>query len=512
MKVTFVQSENESLAVELFSALLKEKGHVTELAYDNRYFSRTAVNLPGLANLFDMRDRLAEDVASGKPDLVAFSVMTSGYQWAVDMARRIKRAIDVPIVFGGVHVIAVPEIVIEEDCIDAVCVGEGEVPLVSLVDQIRSFPDVDVPGMWIKRGAKVVTSEPGDMVSDLDSLPFPDKELFYDKLPWLSRGYIIMTSRGCPYACTFCSNDMLRRLYKGRVQYVRRRSEADVLDEMSAAVSRYRPDRFNILDDCFTADKDWLARFCEAYIRDIGVPFIAVSHPQLVNDDVARMLAEANCAQILLGVQSASESVRRNVLNRRESNEQIRAAAQACHRNGLRFSVDHIFGIPHEGEAEYRKAFRFYNELRPNAINTYYLVYFPGTTIIDSALEAGILDAEDVDRINRGELDISMNVGIGAGRKKTDMFYNYAFLLSLIPLLPRRVIDFLDRREMYLDGWKPHIALIMILRVAALLIVDLRLYWRGSLGMARGFLRSAWRTTVRRFGYGPQGGTCRPRS
>lgn len=491
MKITFVQSENENLAVEYFSALLRQKGHFTELIYDNRYFARTAVNLPGPARLFDMRDRLVRDLARAKPDLVAFSVMTSGYQWAVEMARRVKCAIDVPIVFGGVHVVAVPEVVIEEDCVDAVCVGEGEVSLLTLVEQLPSFPDVEVPGLWVKRDGAVVKSEPAEMVSDLDSLPFPDKELFHRRLPWLSRGYLIMCSRGCPYACTFCSNDMLRRLYKGRTRYVRRRSTENVLEEMAVAKARYSPDRFNILDDCFTADKGWLAEFCETYRRDIRLPFIAVSHPQLIDDDVACMLADSDCAQLLLGVQSSSEEIRRNVLNRKESNAQVKTAAAACHRNGLRFSIDHIFGVPGEGEDEYRHALGFYNELRPNAINTYYLVYFPKTTIIKSALDAGVLQPEDVDLINRGQLDVSMNVGIGAERQKTNTFYNYAFLFSLIPLLPQRAIDVLARRRIYFDGWKPPMALTLALRVAALLKVGVRLYWRESVSIVIGFIRSA---------------------
>ncbi len=494
MRVTFVQSENENLAVEYFSSLLKPKGHCVELVYDHRYFSRTAISIPRLAGFLDMRDQLVHELAQSTPDLVAFSVMTSSYQWAVDMAGRIKRACDVPIVFGGVHAVAVPEVVIAEDCVDMVCVGEGEGPLLSVVEQLGSFPDVDVPGLWIKSGGRIRRSEPAAMVTELDSLPFPDKDLFYRRLPWLSRGYLIMSSRGCPYACTFCSNDMLRRLYRGKARYVRRRSVDNVLAEMSMASSRYGPDRFNMLDDCFTADKGWLAEFCVRYRAEIKVPFVAVSHPQLVDDDVAWMLADAGCAQLLLGVQSSSEDIRRNVLNRRETNEQVAAAAAACHRHGVKFSIDHIFGVPGEDAEEYRHALGFYNGLRPDAINTYWLIYFPGTTIIERALEAGVLEPGDVDLINRGRLDVSMNVGIGGGERiKTDRFYNYAFLFSLIPLLPRGAIDYIIERRVFLEGWKPPIALTLALRVLSVLKMGIRLYWKEALSVLLGSVRSVVR-------------------
>jgi radical SAM superfamily enzyme YgiQ (UPF0313 family) len=494
MKVTFVQSENESLAVEFFSALLKSSGHAVDLAYDHRYFARTAVTLPALARAFDLREMLVEQIVGGKPDMVGFSVMTSGYQWAIDMARRIKRACDVPIIFGGVHVSSVPEVVMSEDAVDIVCVGEGERSFLSLIDQFESYPDVDIPGIWIKYDGEIRRSEPNQMITDLDSLPFPDKSLFYEKLPWLSRGYLIMTSRGCPYSCTFCSNDMLRRLLKGKGRYVRRRGVDNVIEEMTLARERFHPSRFNILDDCFTADKAWLREFCARYEKDVSVPFIAVSHPTMVDDEVAAMLASARCAILLLGVQSASEATRREMLNRKETNEQIRAAVAACHHHGLKLSIDHIFGIPGEGVEEYRRALSFYNEIRPDTINTYWLVYFPKTTIIEHALDAGILDPGDVDLINHGELDIAMNIGLGGeGRKKSNEFFNYAFLFSLIPFLPKRAIGFLIRRRMYLDNWNPPIALTLTLRVLSLMKLGLwKVYWETALGILMGFLKSSF--------------------
>jgi len=500
MKITFVQSENESLAVEYFSALLKSSGHSVDLAYDNRYFARTAVRVPALARALDIREMLVEQIVGGAPDLVGFSVMTSGYQWALDMAHRIKRVCDVPIIFGGVHVSSVPELVISEEVVDLVCVGEGERSLLSLTDEFARYPDLVIPGIWIKSDGEIRRSETAQLIPDLDALPFPDKSLFYEKLPWLSRGYLIMTSRGCPYNCTFCSNDMLRRLFKGKGRYVRRRSVQNVIEEMTLAKERFGPSRFNILDDCFTADKAWLREFCARYEKDVSVPFIAVSHPTMVDDEVAAMLAGARCAILLLGVQSTSEATRKETLNRKETNEQIRDAAAACHRHGLKLSIDHIFGIPGEGVEDYRRALSFYNEIRPDTINTYWLVYFPKTTIIEHALDAGILDQSDVDLINHGELDIAMNVGIGSeGRKKSNEFFNYAFLFSLIPFLPKRAVGFLIKRGMYLDNRHPPIALTLTLRVFSLIKLGLwKVYWETAFGILIGFLRVAFLMAKRR--------------
>ena len=495
MKITFVQSENENLAFEYFSALLRARGHAVELAYDHRYFARTGVRLPKIARYFDERDMLVKRIVDGRPDLVAFSVMTSSYQWALDMARRIKRRCDTPIIFGGVHVSSVPAVAIKEEAVDMVCVGEGEESFMSLIDQFESYPAVEIPGIWTKVEGQVREQEPARLLMDLDTLPFPDKEIFYDELPWLSTGYLIMTSRGCPYSCTYCCNDTMRKIAKGKGQYVRRRSVDNVIEEMKEAKRHYNPKLFNIMDDCFTADKSWLREFCSRYHKEVDIPFISTSHPSVVGDEVASLLARAGCMAVLIGVQSTSEESRNKILNRKETNDQIRSAVEACHRHGLKLSIDHIFGIPGEGKEEYRNALRFYDELQPDVINTFWLVYFPRTTIVEHGLTAGILSPDDVGSINRGELDLAMNVGIGGQkRKKSSEFYNYAFLYSLIPLLPRRVMDLIVDKGAYLDEWSPPIALTLALRMISLMkLGEPRVYLERALEILIGFLKSALR-------------------
>lgn len=493
MKVTFVHSENESLAVECLSALLKEKGHSTNLAYDHSYFARTAVSFPAIARIFDVRELLAKTVAEGQPDLVCFSVHTSAYQWALDMASRIKDKCDVPVLFGGVHTISVPDIVIREDPVDMLCDGEGEKPLIELMEQLDQYPDINVPGIWVKTDGVVSKTGPAQLVSDLDSVPLPDKELFYKQLPWLSNGYLIVTGRGCPYACTFCGNDILRRAYKGKGRYVRKRSVDNVMEEMIKAKNQYGPKFFNILDDCFTPDKSWLEEFCRRYRREVGLPFMALTRPQLVDEDSVRHLKDAGCARIAIGVESSSEFTRRDILNRKETNEQIRKASEIFHRHDLLFSVCHILALPYEGKEEYRDALKFYNELRPSVVNTFWLVYFPRTKIVDIALEARLIKEEDLYLIDRGLANTSQNLGIGRGKRLENVGYkNYAFLLSLVPLLPKRAIAFFVSRRIYFDGWNAPVFLISVMRVLALVKDHTIRYYPGIvLGIIKGFLKTA---------------------
>ena len=117
MRITFVYMGAESLAIEYLSSVLKARGHAVSLAFDPALFDdKQYLSLPALAKVFSARKRLINSVVALKPDLVAFSVGTDIYAWALSMARDIKKALNVPVIFGGVHATAVPERVIANNC------------------------------------------------------------------------------------------------------------------------------------------------------------------------------------------------------------------------------------------------------------------------------------------------------------------------------------------------------------------------------------------------------------
>ena len=142
-------------------------------------------------------------------------MLTPIYTWSLEVARAIKTRLDVPIIFGGVHPSAVPEICLENECVDYVCVGEGEQAIVELCDVLPSSghrPRKPIANLWWRDGERLVRGPTAPFIQDLDSLPYFDKELWQDELR-LGDNYITMTSRGCPYRCTFCADP---QVYGGR--------------------------------------------------------------------------------------------------------------------------------------------------------------------------------------------------------------------------------------------------------------------------------------------------------
>ena len=160
-----------------------------------------------------------------------------------------------PIVFGGIHATSVPDRVLARDFADFVCRGEGEYPLLELVEALAAgAEDFPIPNIWYKKDGRIVANEARPLIADLDSLPLPDKELFYREAPYARKEYNLQTLRGCLNGCAYCHNGLERRLWQGKGEYLRRRSVDNVMAELIAAKKRYDFVTLKIWDEVFPYD------------------------------------------------------------------------------------------------------------------------------------------------------------------------------------------------------------------------------------------------------------------
>jgi radical SAM superfamily enzyme YgiQ (UPF0313 family) len=369
MKVTFIYPSYESLGLEYCSAVLKQRGHRTSLVVDPRLFRDTFLEVEWLAPVFDCSARVAEAVARERPGLVALGAVTDTWRWAVAMAESVKARLDVPVVVGGVHVTSAGEAALEEGAIDFIVRGEGEQPLADLADSLDAGtfdPRLENLGYRDARGRAVLN--PVRPPAELDALPFPDKSL-YDGTPLSAdRLYTMAASRGCTYSCSYCNNSMNRRLYGGGARWFRRRSVGNVLAELEAARRRYAFEGVNFYDEIFTEDPDWLEEFCPRYAREIGLPYICCAHPRQVSGRVVHLLASSGCAKVDLGVQTTDPELRRKVVHRPETDEEVARAIEGLKASGVSVHAENIFGLPGQTEDQLVETARFFNRHRPNVI------------------------------------------------------------------------------------------------------------------------------------------------
>ncbi len=446
MKIVFVYPAFSSLAIEYLSAVAKAKGCEVSMVFDPRLFDDSFVTVGPLARLFNMRKKVVREVLAEKPDLLAFSVVTSDVPWFRELAAMIRPHTDAPIIAGNIHITSVPENILELDCVDAVVRGEGEGAFADIIDSVMSTggidPAIENLGTLENGNARLNPIRP--LIADLDTLPFPDKTL-YEKTPMKPTDiYTIMASRGCPYKCTFCNNNLLKRIY-GLKGYVRLRSVDNVIEELAAAKKKYGEPHINFYDEVFGFNKKWLEEFVEKYNRRVGLPYIACTNPNIVTEEYADLLAESGCGKVDIGVQTINQEKRRNIYNRRETTDRIRRSIEILKSRNIFVAAENITNFPTENEDDLLEMAEFYNEVRPDILKVFWLRYFPSTEIIQIAMDHGVLTAEDVARINSGD-DLGSITIDSASPLLQRQFY---LLFVLIMILPKRWIDKIIRRRWY---------------------------------------------------------------
>ncbi len=453
MKATFFYRETFSTGVAYLSRVLKTAEHEVDLIFDlnpfdNKFFK--SILSPGSIDTkkVDLLDEVDEDT-----DIFCFSVMTADYQWALNLSRILKKKYpDKPVIFGGPHPTLVPDIVIDEESIDMICIGEAEESILLLADYIdKKAKELNVPNLWYKNNGKIIKNELKSLGLNLDDIPFPDYDLFYDKMPSFYKRYpVIIASRGCPFNCTYCANAALRKVFcsgSGNTKYIRQRSVGNVIAELEFIKEKYKIKALIFNDDVFTMNSKWLDSFLDEYREKINVPFLCITHLKTISQEQAYALKAANCRLVMVGIQSGSENFRKAFLNRYESNSDIINFSKICRQAKLNFSFNHIFNFPYETDSEIEAAVRLYNEARPKIIDTYSLIYSPQTEIVDLAIKAGILKEDDKNKIDKGEFPVYTTYY--KKTKKTNNFERYALFFTSIPLMPKGFVNFLINTSLY---------------------------------------------------------------
>jgi anaerobic magnesium-protoporphyrin IX monomethyl ester cyclase len=408
MKVLFIYPNlyaqiGFSYGVSYISGLLKANGIETHLLNVNEK----------LGYPLDF-DRIKKDVLSIRPDFIGFSVLTNQYKYALEIARSIKRYYDAPIVFGGIHPTMDPHWTITEGSVDYICIGEGEEAFLEL---IRKGDPKGVRNIGYKDGGNIIL-EPLRPFTDITKLPFKDYEIFdFQQMIDAKDGWVgLLASRGCPFRCTYCLNHKIMKLYKDNGclprEYLRRHNVDEVIGEIQYLISHYKRIKMFIFDDdVFTFDKVWLKEFSEKYrgITDIG--FVCNAHARIFDEDMARYLKNAGCKIVKFGLESGSDRIRRNVLNRYMTNKDIERAFNVSHKFGLHTSAFVMIGLPHEEKADMIETMDLLARIQPGRIRWSLFFPFIGTKAYDIAKKAGQIDYDKMGLLDNFTDETCMMLG-----------------------------------------------------------------------------------------------------
>lgn len=441
MKVTFLGLGTEQLGISQLSAIAKQHGHTTNIAFSAQLFNdRFNLQFPQIAKHFDDTQDAVDTIIQTNPDVVAFGALTSTYQWGLEVAEKAKLYNpDIKVVFGGVHPSAVPDLVLQRPQVDFVVVGEGDIAFPKILTSIENqdFQTPIINTRFKTPSGQVIRGTQGGFIQDLDSLPFYDKTIWEDYVR-IGDIYLTMATRGCPYRCSFCFNNFFAKLPEEKSgKYVRLRSVEHVIEELKQAKKRYNLKIIDFQDDVFGTQKKWLRDFTYLYKKEINLPFQILTHPKFMDEETGRLLSSAGCKWIQMGVQSMDDDFKKDSLLRYEKSEDIEKSLQVMHKYNMKVKVDHMFGLPNEPVSAQENALNLYSNNHVQRIQTFWTCFLPGTALMNDAIEDGSLSPKQIADINEGrDFYFFRNTDNVKDKKLQDLYHAYEFLFRLIPALP----------------------------------------------------------------------------
>lgn len=351
-------------------------------------------------------------------DLIAFTCMTNTFMFSVDFIREMKKRKNIPIAMGGIHATAKPM-----EClnyVEYVCIGEGENAFMELIDRMSNGKKTtNIPGFYVKLNGKIIKNMQGSLIHDLDTLPIPSFNLkeyyfmFNNKLicmeeykndqnmlqQYFSRWYFTITSRGCPYKCKFCINDVLKRMspeYYG----IRKRSPEHIMKEL---VKIKELIKYPIIigfadDDFFARSTEEMEGFAKLYKEKIGLPFFCSSTPHSMKEEKIKCVVEAGLYRLEIGIQSINDKTNWEIHGRAGLKKDVVRAINIAspYRHKIKINYDIMLDNPWETEKSELETIEFMFEIpKPCTFAIFSLLPFPGTSQYERAKKEGKLEGQE---------------------------------------------------------------------------------------------------------------------
>lgn len=331
-----------------------------------------------------------------KPDIIGITIPTPAFVQGLEVSRIAKRVNkDIKIIVGGPHPTAFPMETTGEETIDISVYGEGELTFIEIVDALQNNKTLEgIKGLAYKdAGNNVKLNAPRPLISDLDTIPFPARHLLPLERYFLpptkresnKRSGNMLTSRGCPYECTYC---MARIIWNKKV---RLRSVKNVVDEIEECVKKYGLGEFNFHDELFTLKRDRTIEICrEICRRKLDIAWVCMVRVDYVWEDVLREMKKAGCRKIVFGFESGSQEIL-DIMKKRTTVEQAIKAVRLVKKVGIKTGGNFMFGNIGETEETIRKSIELAKKLNTDTVAFFIASPYPGTEFYDIAKEKGFL-------------------------------------------------------------------------------------------------------------------------
>ncbi|MBI5892264.1 MAG: radical SAM protein [Deltaproteobacteria bacterium] len=330
------------------------------------------------------------------PQFIGITSAATTVHAAKDIAGICKRVFpDAKVVMGGVQPTVTPEMFLESEHVDYVVRGEGEVTIIDLV--VRGEELSNIKGLSYKKDGKLLHNPDRLPIANLDEIPFPSYHLFqiekyhppealFRRLPAIN----IITSRGCPFKCTYCAT---QTIWPGKL---RMRSIENVIEELKVLTQQYGIREISFSDDTLPAIRSRMVQLCEAILKNkIDITWSCNAIVKFVDEDVLRLMKKAGCHHICYGVESVDEQILKNI-HKNIKIEEAEQVIKATKKAGIACRASFMFGNPGETVESMQKTLEFTLRTKPDFALFNITTPYPGTPMYNWAKENGYLLSEDL--------------------------------------------------------------------------------------------------------------------
>ncbi len=336
-------------------------------------------------------EKIRQKLEEYRPQLVGVTCVTMTYPLAAEMLKVCKETDpDLVTLIGGPHVsFAIDDALLNAPWIDAVVVGEGDDTIVEFARLVDGGGNMaDIAGLAFVRDGTVVKTSPRPLIGDIDRLPAPARHLLpLARYRALGTPCTVISSRGCPYGCLFCS---AHRMFGRKVRF---RDPGLVVDEIERIVRDFGFEQINIVDDTFTVNHQHARGICEEMLRrNLKVNWCAYARADNMTDELVALMKRAGCNMMLFGLESADESILKTIgkgIRPDDMRNGVRIATSA----GMKVFGSFIIGLPGESQETIETTRRFAEEINVGygAQYGYHILSpLPGTDLYENAADYGL--------------------------------------------------------------------------------------------------------------------------
>ncbi len=341
--------------------------------------------LDSLANKWGYK-MLAKELRKRSPDVVGITAITHYIYDALKTADLVKKISSrIKVCLGGPHVSIYPYETICHKQVDAVIVGDGERKFFKLLSAWEKEEEkISIPGVLTKDNQKL--SYDDYFIEELDNLPFPDRDLVdpnkYRSMVSSSKFTTLLTSRGCPYSCTFCKSEKLRL-----------RSPKNVIKEIvECAKNGYKI--IEIYDETFNISLKRVEEICKGIINhDLKINWMSRMRVDKINENMLYLAKRSGCILISFGIESTSQQVL-NRIKKGITLKQAEYAIRLCRKVGIETCANFMLGSPEETEEDIRNTINWVKKMEPDYVQYSITRMLPGTKLYEEAIKESLLQKD----------------------------------------------------------------------------------------------------------------------